>query len=122
MRRKPLESLGTMVRERRGKRTLREAAREIGIGPATLLRIESGRIPDVATFGKVCEWMEIDPAVFLGAPKVPGSVGEPGAAVISAHFRADQTPKPETIQALAQMLLFTLRAQQSLAPLPNEHA
>jgi|GEM_PF-4200454 len=25
---------------------------------------------------------------------------------MSAHFKADRTPKPETIQALAKMLLF----------------
>jgi transcriptional regulator with XRE-family HTH domain len=116
MRRKPLESLGAMVRERRGKRTLREVAAEMGVGAATLLRVESGRIPDVGTFGLICSWLDISPTVFLGGP--PDAVAaSPEAAgdvvVMSAHFRADHTPQPETITALAKMLLFAARSQPS---------
>ncbi len=115
MRRKPLESLGAMVRERRGRRTLREVAGEIGIGPATLLRVESGRIPDVGTFGKICRWLKVDPGVFLSKPRemAPASPAQQagGLTSISAHLRADQTPQPETLQALAQMLLLAARQQ-----------
>ena len=118
MRRKPLESLGLMVRERRGPRTLREVAHEIDIGPATLLRVETGRVPDVDTFGKICRWLEVDPGVFLGTPTPASSPATGGVAgdptVISAHLRADRTLKPETMQALAQMLL--LAAQQQPRP------
>ena len=71
MRRKPLSALGLMVRERRGDRTLRQAAVDVGIGPATLLRVESGRVPDVDTFGKLCRWLKVDPGVFLGKPAEP---------------------------------------------------
>src|SRR6266581_3880065 len=66
MSRQPLESLGVMVREKRGKKKLRETAREIGIGPATLMRVENGRIPDIETFGKLCHWLRLDPGSFLG--------------------------------------------------------
>jgi len=115
MRRKPLESLGAMVRERRGRQTLREVAGEIGIGPATLLRVESGRIPDVGTFGKICQWLEVDPGAFLGKPHevVPGDPIEPvaGLTSISAHLRADQMPQAETLHALAQMLMLAARQQ-----------
>lgn len=116
MRRRPLESLGAMVRERRGSQTLRVVAKEIGVSPATLLRVESGRIPDVATFGRICRWLEIDPGVFLGSK----SASERGNATIqvSAHLRADQNPQRETMQALAQMLLLVSRTQ----PLGNESA
>lgn len=115
MRRKPLESLGVMVRERRGRQTLREAAAEIGIGAATLLRVESGRIPDVGTFGKICRWLGVDPGVFLSAPRGSQAAGPDQPAgnltYISAHLRADQTPEPETLKALAQMLLLAAREQ-----------
>jgi transcriptional regulator with XRE-family HTH domain len=126
MRRKPLESLGGMVRERRGDETLREAARNIGIGPATLLRVESGRVPDVATFGRICAWLGVDPAVFLGTGVKPASsLAElsGGEIQVSAHLRADQTPLPETMQALAQMLLLAARIQPPRSVhLPDEHA
>jgi transcriptional regulator with XRE-family HTH domain len=112
MSRLPLSKLGVMARAKRGESKLREVAAEVGIGAATLMRIETGRIPDVETFGKICKWLDIEPGQFLGfeAKTHAGSSGvEP--IEISAHFRADATPKPETIQALAKMLLFALKNQ-----------
>ncbi len=106
MPKQPLEALGVMVREKRGKKKLRETAREIGIGPATLMRVENGRIPDVETFGKICVWMNVDPGTFLGY--TPTTASSPS---ISAHFRADQNPTQETVNALATMVLYTLKAQ-----------
>jgi transcriptional regulator with XRE-family HTH domain len=63
MPRRTLGSLGAMVREKRGTRKLRDVAAEIGIGPATLMRVEAGRIPDVGTFGKICRWLGVDPVL-----------------------------------------------------------
>lgn len=115
MSRLPLSKLGVMVRARRGDRKLREVAAEIKIGPATLMRIETGRIPDVETFGKICKWLEIEPGQFLGFEAKPhAAASNPVTAEpieISAHFRADATPKPETVQALAKMLLFAMKNQ-----------
>jgi transcriptional regulator with XRE-family HTH domain len=37
--------------------TLRELAQEIGIGAATLMRLEQGRDPDGATLAKVLNWL-----------------------------------------------------------------
>jgi transcriptional regulator with XRE-family HTH domain len=112
MPRQPLESLGVMVREKRGKKKLRETAREIGIGPATLMRVENGRIPDIETFRKICIWLKTDPNSFLGFKSDASSTPAQGTtSSISAHFRADQTPKPATVNALAKMVLYTLKAQ-----------
>lgn len=107
-----LSSLGTMVRNKRGDAKLRETASVIGISPATLMRVESGRIPDVETFGKLCSWLSIDPGRFLGYKKekaTPGPISEPLS--IGAHFKADKTPKQETVTALAKMLLLAMRSQ-----------
>jgi transcriptional regulator with XRE-family HTH domain len=110
-----LESLGAIVREKRGNKKLRETAREIGIGPATLMRVESGRTPDLETFGKLCKWLKIDPAEFLGTDpairkKLPS---EQAHVVITSHLKADKTPKPETVQALAQMVLIAMSTQST---------
>jgi transcriptional regulator with XRE-family HTH domain len=115
MGRRPLESLGALVRKKRGTTTLRDSAKTIGISAATLLRVEAGRIPDVETFGRLCAWLGNDPAEFLGTSKA--SAG-PGPLQISVHLRADSAPKQETIQALAQMLLWAARIQ----PPADEHA
>jgi transcriptional regulator with XRE-family HTH domain len=59
-----LSNLGAMVKKRRGASKLRETAKEIGISAPTLLRVESGRLPDLDTFGKICRWLQIDPGDF----------------------------------------------------------
>jgi DNA-binding Xre family transcriptional regulator len=106
-----LSALGKLVRDRRGALRLRDAAKQIGISAATLMRIESGRVPDVETFGKVCRWLNIDPGDFLGfdatarANAGSSSSAEPPLR-ISAHLRAERLPLPETAAALARMLLF----------------
>ena len=114
--RRPLESLGALVRERRSARKLRETAAEIGIGAATLLRVEGGRIPEVATFGKICQWLGLDPGVFLGSEESSKNKGVPQGLgqrlLVSAHLKVDQTPQPDTIKALAEMILLAANAQR----------
>jgi transcriptional regulator with XRE-family HTH domain len=126
-----LGSLGAMVRAKRGDAKLRESAGEIGISPATLLRVESGRIPDVATFGKLCHWLGVDPGSFLGyeqkeaeAPEMqPNEEKAPEMLFVSAHLKVDQTPKKETIDALAKMILLAARGQRGSEDVPqNEDA
>ena len=111
-----LASLGPLAREKRGKHHLRETAMQIGISAPTLMRIESGRVPDVETFGKVCKWLGIDPGNFLGFSPRQGQAVEPGSASdpvlqVSAHFRIDRLPLPETANALANMLLFVAKRE-----------
>lgn len=106
-----LSSLGGMVRKARGDRKLREVAADIGISAATLLRVESGRIPDVATFGKICKWLGVEPGSFLGFESTNTKAEVP--ASFSVHLRADREPKSETVQALAKMILFATKNQKS---------
>lgn len=117
MTKRPLESLGVIVREKRAHRKLRETATEIGIGPATLMRVESGRIPDVETFGKICKWLKKDPAEFLGfdVGLRKAAPAEQPISTITAHFKADKTPKPETVKALVQMVLIAMSTQPGLS-------
>jgi transcriptional regulator with XRE-family HTH domain len=118
-----LAALGKLVRDKRGARRLRDAAGEIGISPATLMRIENGRVPDVDTFAKVCRWLAIDPGQFLGFEAPSATVGSLSAEPpvrISAHFRADRLPTPATATALARMLLFV--AQREAERISNDDA
>lgn len=100
-----IRELGARLVERRGPKGVRAAAEEIGISPATLSRIENGHMPDLETFAKVCDWLNVDPAEYLGTRKRDA----PTAAV---HFRKDRTMSPKTAQALANMIL---KAQSALA-------
>lgn len=58
-------NLALSIKEKRGDRGLREVANEIGISHATLSRIENGKLPDIETFKKICEWLNVDPGVIL---------------------------------------------------------
>ena len=103
-----VEVLGAMVNKKRGERNLRETAKEIGIGPATLMRIESGRTPDIDTFGKICRWLGVSPGQYLGFDSTETqSTSQP----VSAHLRADKNLQLPTANALAQMIIFATKMQ-----------
>ncbi len=116
MPRRTLESLGVLVRDKRGQSKLRETAMEIGIGPATLMRVENGRIPDIETFGKLCHWLQLDPGSFLGFGGKTEDVANAPIASLSVHFKTDQNPQPATVQALAQMMFMVMRMQPGQSP------
>lgn len=44
---------------------MREAAKLIGVSASTISRVERGGMPDMITFGLVCEWLKKDLKVFL---------------------------------------------------------
>lgn len=122
-----LSSLGALVRKKRGDRKLRETAHEIGIGPATLMRVENGRIPDIETFGRLCNWLGMDPGSFLGFQGEASTrsdapvLGDPPVS-LSAHFKADRAPEPATVNALAKMILLAVHSQHGSEILEDEHS
>jgi transcriptional regulator with XRE-family HTH domain len=103
--------LGNLLRERRGGRGVRDVATEIGVSPATLSRVEGGKLPDLLTFRKLCAWLRVDPAEILeisdekGLPSIP----TPAAAV---HLRADVLLSSDAASDLAHLIL---AAQRELA-------
>ncbi len=100
-----LQTLGRKIIEKRGNRGIRDVAQEIGVSPSTLSRIERGNLPDLETFGKICKWLEVNPADILGIKTSQAS--QPQALV---HFRKEHTVTPETAKALADMILSAQRA------------
>lgn len=104
----PLEELGKLVARTRGSRGIRAAAAEAGVSPATLSRVENGHMPDLATFAKVCRWVNCDPSEFLGI--TPPAEAESRKVV---HFRKKRTVAPETAQSLAELILAAQRAKEA---------
>jgi len=103
-----VKSLGALVMKKRGPLGIRAAAAQIGISAATLSRVENGQLPDLENFGKICQWLKIDPGSVLGVD-VAAEV-RPAAAV---HFRKKGTMKLETAKALAEMILAAQRAMMA---------
>lgn len=104
-----LKNIGLKIKEKRGVAGLRETAKEIGISLATLSRIENGKVPDLDTFGKLCKWLELDPADMMGLqPKK-----ENQSQQVKVHFKKDDAVSVETAQALATMIMAAQRAFQN---------
>jgi transcriptional regulator with XRE-family HTH domain len=97
------KTLGLQLQRKRGSMGVRAAAAEIGISPATLSRIENGRVPDLETLRKVCAWLGVDPAGYLGAPSSAPFRQHP--AGLQVVFKKDRAPTPKTSQALGKLII-----------------
>ena len=103
-----MEELSLRIKQRRGGRGIRETAKEIGISPATLSRVEAGKQPDLLTFRAICKWLNVDPGTLLGL-HTPSAV-LPGAAPIQAHFRAHKEMSSDTADHLAKLIIAVQKA------------
>jgi UDP-N-acetylglucosamine 1-carboxyvinyltransferase len=57
-----IQQLAALLKSKRGERGLREIAEEISnVSPATLSRIENGKMLDVETFLHLCDWLQVPP-------------------------------------------------------------
>lgn len=99
------DSIGRLALAKRGAMGVRAAAKEIGISPATLSRVERGNVPDLDTFRKICGWLEVDSAEVLGL-----AAPQAGTPQVTVHFKKAQPLSPKTAQALGRMVLAAHRA------------
>lgn len=104
----PIEELGRLITRKRGGRGIRAAAAEAEVSSATLSRVENGNMPDLVTFAKICRWLEVDPAEFLGVTVAPT---DDERAV--AHFRKKKTVSKDTAVALGELILAAQRAMMA---------
>lgn len=93
--------LSEMLRSKRGDKGLRSIANEIGgVSASTLSRIELGNLPDIDTFFKLCEWLEVKPDFFTNGAEEEKDT----KTKIIAHLRADATLPEATSKALIEMI------------------
>ena len=50
--------LSQAIRKKRGAKSLRIIATEIGISAATLSRIENGKTPNLHSYQRICNWIK----------------------------------------------------------------
>lgn len=96
-----VSQLGTMLRERRGKLSLRQAAQEAGVSFSTFTRVEAGSHPDLTSFTLLCGWLGVAPAHFF-APSARREI-EPVEEAI-AHLNSDPRLEPEAAAKIADVL------------------
>src|SRR5258706_15170917 len=99
-----MELFAAYLKARRGDMGLREAVQQIGdISPATLSRIENGRIPDMDVFLRLCDWIGLPAETFV--KRETDVTTEPKTIeVIEAHLRADRNLDHAAAEAIANMV------------------
>ena len=100
-----IHMLGQMLAQKRSGVGIRAVAKEIGVSPATLSRVERGFLPDLETFSKICEWVGVNPANVLGVKVKSEQIPK-----VAVHFKKSAALAPNTAKALAQMVLAAHRA------------
>ncbi len=100
--------LAAMVKTKRGNRSLRAVTQDLeDLSPSTLLRIENGKMVDVQTFLRVCDWLQVAPQAFI---KNTDEVREQKITTleqIEVVLRTDRTLPPEAADALLALLKVT---------------
>lgn len=107
-----MEELSALVKAKRGKTGLRVTAKEAGVSPSTLSRVEQGKIPDLETLQTLCDWLQVPLSRFMSQTDQEDSnviaglnlQGMDTPAIISAHLRADKALSPESAEALSRMI------------------
>jgi transcriptional regulator with XRE-family HTH domain len=108
-----IDDLGRLISAKRGSRGVRAAAADVGVSPATLSRVENGHLPDLATFAKICHWLERDPREFLGMAPAATDVTSSDVPSAVVHFRKKRTVSKETAVSLGELILSAQRAIQA---------
>jgi transcriptional regulator with XRE-family HTH domain len=98
------EMLASAIKTKRGKKGLRETATEIGgISAATLSRVEQGNLPDVETFIKLCNWLEVSTESFVKGEAIDRrELSEKDKIVY--QLRSSQELDSDTINAMVAMI------------------
>jgi transcriptional regulator with XRE-family HTH domain len=102
-----LDKLAILTRGKRGNRNLREVAAEIGdVSPSTLSRVENAKTPDMETFLRLCDWLEVPPAELFHRSSEPEGAREPPTSRdrITLQLRADDSLDPATADILAALV------------------
>ena len=93
--------LGQVVRAHRGDRSMRQAAAEAGVSLSTMSRVESGSLPDLASFTALCAWAGVSPSRFF-TPIAERQ--DTHVEVAIAHLSADPRLSPEHADTIASVI------------------
>lgn len=89
-----------MIKSKRGNIGLRALAAEINVSASTLSRIEQGNLPDIDTYLKLCDWLEVSTEFFTNSDEKEENI----KPKVIAHLRADKSLPQDTAETLIKMI------------------
>ena len=104
-----IQSLASLVRSKRGARGLRAIAQECRTSASTISRVEREQVPDISSFLRLCDWLEISPARFFKDSAMEEQQGEDELSLnkadeLALRVRADSRLEPATANVLATLI------------------
>jgi transcriptional regulator with XRE-family HTH domain len=96
-----ITQLASMLRERRGGLSIRQAAQMAEVSFSTFARVEGGAQPDLATFSQLCAWLGVSPGHFF-TPVASRYESHLEGAV--AHLQSDPRLSPEARTKLSAVM------------------
>lgn len=105
-----IEELGQLMLAKRNGRGVRAAAIDAKVSTATYSRVENGHMPDLATFAKICVWLDRNPNDFIGIEAAPRNDETEPAQV---HLRKKKTVSKETAESLGALILAVQEAARA---------
>lgn len=110
-----VDQLGQLVRERRGRQSIRQAAADAEVSFSTLSRVEAGAQPDLTTFLRLCAWLGVPPERFFrpSARRRTSGVDE-----VVDHLFADPRLSPDAAERIASVVRDLYRALARDVPEP----
>lgn len=112
-----IDELGRMLRARRGKLSLRQAADDAGVSFSTFSRVEAGSQPDLTTFTRLCAWLKVAPSRFF-SPVAEREIAPLDLAI--AHLRSDPRLPGDAAEKIGAVLrdLYAALAQEASPKVP----
>ena len=99
-----MQRLASVMRGKQGRRSLRMLAKEIsGVSASTLSRIMNGKMLDVETFLRICDWLEVTPQTFIQEADNGGRHLLTVPEQIGVLLREDGLLDPETVASLIHL-------------------
>ncbi len=96
-----ISQLASMLRERRGDLSIRQAAQLAEVSFSTFARVEGGAQPDLATFSQLCAWLRVSPGHFF--TPVANRHESPLEGAV-AHLQTDPRLTPDALTKLSAMI------------------
>jgi transcriptional regulator with XRE-family HTH domain len=106
--------------ERRAKSlSWRQLAKEAGVSPSTLTRMQQGKSPDVNTFSALTRWLKTPAERFYLNPAAANQTADAAAlddpmAVVSTLLRGNKKMNPKALAALQELVNAAFKLSKEL--------
>lgn len=113
-----IDKLARLVIAKRGTTGLRATSQEITemvgeVSPSTLSRVENGRSPDMETFLRLCDWLQIPAAQLIEVESQQPKGEMTTLESIALQIRSDKTLNETTALALVEVIRAVYKGSQA---------